>query len=98
MRAGIQRWDISEMNVIDVSGALLFASSGSELPDDETANVVALATGIDSSSVAPASSAAAGGASGATNAATVPDAPAQAAPKRAYPAPAEIPTQQGPKG
>jgi autotransporter strand-loop-strand O-heptosyltransferase len=98
VRLAIQRWDISEMNVIDVSGALLFASSGSELPDDETANVVASATGIDSSSVAPASSAAAADVTGATNAATVPDAPAQAAPKRAYPAPAEIPTQQGPKG
>jgi autotransporter strand-loop-strand O-heptosyltransferase len=67
------------MNIVDVGGALFFASSVTALPPDDAAD--------DTGSVATESSSA-----------PAADSASQAAPKRAYPAPAEIPTQEGPKG
>src|ERR1700674_3878712 len=67
------------MNIVDVGGALFFASSATALPPDDAADDTGSAV-TEPSSAPPADSA------------------SQAAPKRAYPAPAEIPTQEGPNG
>jgi autotransporter strand-loop-strand O-heptosyltransferase len=85
------------MNIIEVGGALFLASSASAL-SEEAANTAGPSAAIDSSSVIPAASAVATQVAGATDAAGAADSAAPAAPKRAYPPPADIPTQKGPKG
>jgi autotransporter strand-loop-strand O-heptosyltransferase len=72
------------MNIVDVGGALFLASSATEVARGEPD--VAAGSSANVESVAAVVSAA------------PPDSTAPAAPKRAYPAPAEIPTQKGPKG
>src|ERR1700694_4395086 len=68
------------MNIIDVGGALFFASSATPVSEEDLASLAGSAAPAESSSAPPADSA------------------SQTPPKRAYPAPAEIPTQEGPKG
>jgi hypothetical protein len=78
--------EASEMNIINVDEALRLASSPTPSPRADTADAASLSAIVESSSAAAADS----------NALT--DSTASAPSKRAYPAPAEIPTQEGPKG
>jgi autotransporter strand-loop-strand O-heptosyltransferase len=82
------------MNIVDVGGALRFASSGTALPLQQGTSQASVTDPLlplqpSPESFAPHPSASP---SSSNSAADV------AAPKRAYPAPAAVPTQEGPKG
>jgi autotransporter strand-loop-strand O-heptosyltransferase len=87
------------MNIVDVGGALFFASSGATGEAPSTADLAV--NGAAPTPVAPisASPTAAANTADANSPPTAAAQPAASGPaKRAYPAPAETPTQQGPHG